>query len=73
MRNLWDRLKPELKQQLEKEYKNHPSILDGIKDELSNEFYYTNVRYFTYRELYWASAKASGNYESDLNSYLSPE
>jgi len=73
MRNLWDRLKPELKEEMGKEYKNHPNILDGIKDELSKEFYYTNVRYFTYKELYWMTKRAFGEYEHNLNGFFLPE
>jgi hypothetical protein len=73
MRNLWDRLKPELKQQLEKEYENHHSILEATKGELSSELYYTNVRYFTYKELYWMTKRAFGEYEHDLNSFFLPE
>ena len=70
MRNLWDRLKPEIMQALEERYNKYPYILQDIKNDLANNFYFTDVRYFTYAELYFVTKNVFGSYEQNLANYF---
>ena len=43
--NLWKRLKPEYKKQLKKENKKYSYKMAKIKEELKNEYWFTEVKY----------------------------
>ena len=43
--NLWQRLKPEYKKQLKKSNKKYSYKMDSIKQELKNEYWFTEVKY----------------------------
>ena len=43
--NLWQRLKPEYKKQLKKSNKKYPYKMASIKQELKNEYWFTEVKY----------------------------
>ena len=68
--NLLDRLKPELLQAIQERYKDYPRVLDEIKQDLANNFYFTDVKYGTYVELYFVTKNAFGSYEQNLANYF---
>ena len=70
--NLLDRLKPELMQALEERYNKYPNILHDIKHDLANNFYFTDVKYVTYVELYFVTKNAFGSYEQNFAYYFLP-
>lgn len=43
--NLWKRLKPEYKKQLKKSNKKYSYKMAKIKEELKNEYWFTEVKY----------------------------
>ena len=43
--SLWKRLKPECKKAIKKDNKKYPCKLDTIKQELKNEYWFTQVKY----------------------------
>jgi hypothetical protein len=43
--NLWQRLKPEYKKQLKKSNKKYSYKMASIKQELKNEYWFTEVKY----------------------------
>jgi hypothetical protein len=73
MRNLLDRLKPELLQAVNERYKDYPHLLDEIKQELASEKYFTDVSYGTYSQIYFVTKDAFGGYEQNFAKYFLPE
>jgi hypothetical protein len=73
MRNLLDRIKPELMQAVEERYKDCPHLLDEIKQELTNEKYFTDVTYGTYSHIYFVTKDAFGSYEQNFAKYFLPQ
>jgi len=43
--NLWQRLKPEYKKQLKKDNKKYSYKMANIKQELKNQYWFTEVKY----------------------------
>jgi len=43
--NLWQRLKPEYKENIKQANKKYSYKIDSIKQELKNEYWFTEVRY----------------------------
>jgi hypothetical protein len=73
MRNLWDRLKPELKAAFIEYFKAFPHSGDELIKELENEFYYTRLRYFVLADLSFLAAKYLGKTDKDYANYFLPE
>lgn len=73
MKNLWERLKPELKAVLEEKYKEFPNTLSSIKEELEGEFYYTHIKYWVYSDLRYLTKQAFGEIDTVFDNYFSPK
>jgi hypothetical protein len=72
-KNLYERLRPELKAALEERYKDLPNTLKEIKEELESEFYYTHVKYWVYSDLRFLTIKAFGQQDTSPSNYFLPE
>jgi hypothetical protein len=70
--NLLDRLKPELLQALEERYNKYPNILQDIKNDLANNFYFTDVKFGTYAQLHFETKEAFGSYDINFANYFLP-
>jgi hypothetical protein len=73
MRNLWERLKPELKTAFIEYYEKFPLSGDELKEELEKEFYYTRLRYFVYTDLSYLAARYLGETDKNFANYFLPE
>ncbi len=73
MRNLWERLKPELKAAFIEYYKNYPFSGDELKKELEKEFYYTRLRYFVLTDLSFLAAKYLRETDKNFKNYFLSE
>jgi len=73
MRNLWERLRPELKEEVINHYEKLPNLFNELVKELEKEYYYTSVKYWVFSDLRGLSLKAFGHVEHYFNNYFSPE